>query len=364
MVSPTRVETPGPDGALDGGADRGPDADGGWSRTILEQPFVSGSIWNLPMGAGATFVPAGINDMESFNAEPAILVLSATAPLTDVHYNADGWTGQSRCATDGAVLFSAPIPTDFIVPGASPGNIPSNSAALLLADGRTVKQNQPFARCVAGGDATTMVEYPDGDLQGWGIEGAHGGSGLSSVGGTLRLGELAPGGRIRHALKLTLSPDYLSGASPGYRWPAVKADSGWQTEYKGQVPALKMGALLALPPTVDVQDPTWLETEPGRMLARALQDYGGYVVNSAGPRTCGVVLEVGPSGSVAQQFAKDWGYPVDAADTGWARDLAKIFAALNVVDNWTEALHQQVAGSNGTLGAGGGAARAAWAPAL
>ena len=33
-------------------------------------------------------------------------------------------------------------------------------------------------------------------------EGAHGGSGLSSIGGTIRLGELVPGGVIRHALKI------------------------------------------------------------------------------------------------------------------------------------------------------------------
>jgi hypothetical protein len=32
--------------------------------------------------------------------------------------------------------------------------------------------------------------------------GPHGGTGLSAIGGTIRLGELAPTGSINHALKL------------------------------------------------------------------------------------------------------------------------------------------------------------------
>ena len=66
-------------------------------------------------------------------------------------------------------------------------------------------------------------------LYGDGIQGAHGGSMLSSIGGTIRLGELRPNsGPMRHALKIN-----IYGAKNFYkcrkkeecnRWPAPASD--------------------------------------------------------------------------------------------------------------------------------------------
>jgi hypothetical protein len=297
-----------------------------------------------------------------------VLILEPGASMTNVHENADAWGSGTRCGTGGKVLFKAPIPASFIVPGNNSfhGGSPNHSAAVLLADGRTLKQNQPFTRCQAGGGATTWVQYPTVDLYGEGSQGAHGGSGLSSIGGTLRLGELRPGNKIRHALKVNLyAKECISGQSPGYRWPAVKADSYWKQSYAGATPALKMGALLALPPSVNVADPAWLKTEPARMLAWTLQNYGAYVVDDTAWSVYAIATEYSPDGDVTDEFQKTWGFSMTPQKTAaWAQDMATIFQALHVVDSWDQATYQKVAASGGALGAGGGTPRQPWAPAI
>src|SRR5256712_6524811 len=134
-----------------------------------------------------------------------VLILTPNAPPTDVYYNGDAWSGRSRCNAQGPVLFSAPIPTNFVVPGAGSGNpdgtTPNYATAILAADGHTLIQGQPMARCTAGGTATMMWSQHNEDLFGPGNSGAHGGSMLSSLGGVIRLGSSVPGRPSRHALK-------------------------------------------------------------------------------------------------------------------------------------------------------------------
>src|SRR5207247_9454862 len=118
------------------------------------------------------------------------------------------WSAGSRGNAQGGVLLSAPIPTDFVVPGAGSGNpdgtTPNYATAILAADGHTLIQGQPMARCTAGGIATMMWSQQNEDLYGTGNSGAHGGSMLSSLGGVIRLGELVPGRTIRPALQVNL----------------------------------------------------------------------------------------------------------------------------------------------------------------
>src|SRR5438309_1698122 len=180
-------------------------------RDPLTWPFSRDSIWNLPIGASAVYVPGNIKKPTAYGmtTDVDVLVLTPNAPSTPVYYNGDAWNGGSRCSAQGGVLFSAPIPTNFVVPGAGSGNpdgtTPNYATAILAADGHTLIQGQPMARCTAGGTATIMWSQQNEDLLGTGNSGAHGGSMLSSIGGTIRLGELVPGGAIRHALKVNLN---------------------------------------------------------------------------------------------------------------------------------------------------------------
>src|SRR2546428_10301518 len=298
--------------------------------------------------------------------DPDVLILNSSAPITPVYLNSDAWTGRSRCDIQGGVLFEAPITAGFVVPGASVGSTPNHAVAILDADGKTLIQGQPYTHCTADGPVTLWWFQTDEQIDGTGVSGGHGGSKLSSIGGTIRLGELVPGGLIRHAMKVSLDARanlYFNASTGGLRWPATVADLCASTCYGGTHPALRMGSLLALPPGFDM---TSLETDAARILARGFVDYGAYVVDNAGWSVYGLDTEFSTAGSVEQEFASSWGFSMtpDWKGVPWARDMDRIFGALAVVDNWNIANWQTVSASGGTLGAGLGATRTAWAPPL
>lgn len=300
-------------------------------RNPFMWPFASTSIWNTPIGLGAVYVPGNIAPatQRTVATDQDVIVMYPSAPMTPIQYNGAGWSGGSRCS-GAAQLAMAPIPLNLVVPG-SAGNY---AFAILMPDGRTVIQGQPLARCAAGGPVTTLHMAPTIDLYADGTLGAHGGSGLSSLGGTIRLGELVPGAPpVRHALKVS-----LNGAADywplGFRWPAVREDGYGPQRYGGKVPALKMGALLALPASLDLAS-LHLLTGPGRMIAWTLQNYGAYCVDDAARSVNSIATETGSNGAVINQFQAAWGFPFVSGvnDTAWARDIASIFAHLDVVDN-------------------------------
>src|SRR5947209_4579932 len=340
-------------------------------RDPLLWPFSRDSIWNLPIGASAVYVPANIRQatQRGMTTDPDVIILTPNATMTAVYYNSDGWSGGSRCTPQGNVLFNAPIPGNFVVQGAGPNNpdgtTPNYATAILMPDGHTLIQGQPFARCTADGSATMWWSVSN-DLYGTGVDGGHGGSKLSSIGGTIRLGELVTGGVIRHAMKVNvygLNDYYYDGTTQGYRWPASQADGCAATCYGGTTPALRMGSLLAIPASVNI-DGLGLETEPAKILARAFQDYGAYAVDDTAWSVYAIETEFGPQGRVEDEFSAAWGFSISAATKGvpWARDMDRLFGALNVVDNWDEAQWLTVSGSDGAQGAGGGTPRVGWAP--
>src|SRR2546426_12705571 len=340
-------------------------------RDPLLWPFSRDSIWNLPIGASAVYVSANIQQatQRGMTTDPDVIILTPNATMTAVYYNSDGWSGGSRCTPQGNVLFNAPIPGNFVVQGAGASNpdgvTPNYATAILMPDGHTLTQGQPFARCTADGSATMWWSVSN-DLYGTGVDGGHGGSKLSSIGGRIRLGELVPGGMIRHAMKVNLDAKanlFFDASTGGFRWPATVADFCAPTCYGGTNPALRMGALLALPPGFDTSS---LETDAARILARGFVAYGAYVVDNTGWSVYGLATEFSTAGSVEQEFARSWGFSMTPAskDVPWARDMDRIFGALAVVDNWNLANWQTVSASVGTLGAGLGAPRTAWAPPL
>src|SRR3989449_977850 len=155
-------------------------------RDALTWPFSRDSIWNLPIGAGAVYVPGNIKQPTAYGmtSDIDVLVMTPNAPVTQVYQNGDGWGGGSRCSAQGGVLFSAPIPTNFIVPGAGAGNpdgtTPNYAAAIGMAGGHTLAQGPTMARCTSGRTATMMWSQQNEDLLGTGNSGAHGGSLLSA----------------------------------------------------------------------------------------------------------------------------------------------------------------------------------------
>ena len=177
------------------------------SRDPFKQPFSSSSIWNMPIGQGARYIKADLETVsEGMTVDEDLIFLTPDAPVMDVFINNAEWSGRDRCPIEGGLLYSVPCPDDFVYsPDTWDGVIPNAGIASLLQDRRTIVQSQPFARCTAGQAGTSKYRYPDQDLYGQGIGGAHGGSGLSAIGGAIRAGELLPGaGPIKHVLKINI----------------------------------------------------------------------------------------------------------------------------------------------------------------
>jgi hypothetical protein len=343
-------------------------ATGAPARDPLHWPFASNSIWNMPIGANAVYVPARLSGKpgnSNWAAMPGIddehIIMKPAAPPTRINVSTAGWSGKDRCGPTGGLLLTAPLPERYLVPS----NDRNSSVAFLLADGRTIVQAQPLARCAAGAPGTSMARFANVDLYGTGIPGAHGGSGLSAIGGSIRVGELRPGSPTgpRHALKVNV---YAKEAlyrcttrSACYRWPASTADSyavGWYGAASGnRNRAMKMGALLAIPYSTPVAA-LRLETAPARQLAWTLQNYGAYIVDDAYAPGFDFNVEDGPDGSVQEQFKADWGFDMAqrvGQGTAWVRDMQKIVEALHVVDN-----------NSARRVGGGGAPRVPLAPAI
>jgi hypothetical protein len=316
-------------------------------RDPLKWPFQSSSIWNMPIGSGAKYISAGIERamQAGMTVDEDIIILSKNSPVKNVYINYADWnSSKDRCTKDGNILFSAPIPDSFYINKTNwDGNTPNSSTAILLSDGVTIKQTQPFSRCSQGGDATSHYVFGDQNIYGYGYYGSHGGSGLSAIGGTIRLGELMPGSKgIRHALKVNIYGSrnlYYDNISKGYRWPALTADAAASGNYGKTrktpvVQECRMGALLALPSWLDL-DSLNFETAPAKMLAAAFQNNGAYIVDDTGWDVYAIETEWSPDGRFIKEFEKQWGFAfmTYSKNNAWARDMDKIFLNLHVVEN-------------------------------
>jgi hypothetical protein len=121
------------------------------------------------------------------------------------------------------------------------------------------------------------------DLRGEGRvnDGSHAGiraTGYSLLGGLIRRSDLAQG-RIAHGIAMAISTRQANAGSQRHVWPATYSDGG--IGYEGSIP---LGGLFAIPANVNL-DSLGLTTPEGRMLARAFQEFGGYVSDTAGPST-------------------------------------------------------------------------------
>lgn len=343
-------------------------------RNPYVQPFAVNSIWNMPIGSSATFSAANLATAGATEA-PVLdyehIIQSPTAPLINVYYSSVGWPTVCSTPTSGTILQTVPVPSSYTV-GPDGGN---DGSTFLGPDYRTIQQNQPFSRCTVGANGTAMVAPSlwTVDFYGAGIYGAHGGSDLSSIGGSLRVGELRPNQTgPAHAIKLNINSGQLWSGTPGFLWPANNRDSG-STVYSGTNSNLQMGSLLAIPPSVTLASLA-LQTSlagdntkgPGAQLFWTLQNYGLYIVDSTASSTTpsfGISIEASGTGPTATgytqgfeaQFFNDWGYGPQqwGAGSAWANDFLLLMSTLQAVTNNTST----------TIG-GGGAPRVALAAPL
>ncbi len=302
------------------------------SRDKWVWPFAQNSIWNMPIGSGASYTPANIQKAPYGSADQEYFYkTNATDPIRKV-YAPGSWT--NRCSgTATAYSPDLRIPDSLIVKDATtvPYETPNNAAAFLMPDGQTLVQLEPLARCASGGPVYGYHYSEDLNISGPGIGGSHFGSGLSAIGGSIRKGELTKSEPIRHALKVVLwGEKYLhySKSTPGYKWPATLADSNAANQYHGANSKLVMGTLLAIPPKQTAAS-IGLQTPAAKKLFVALQNYGAYVVDDAGWDAHYFALEQGVMG----EFRNTYGYEFGGSQGAFYEDFMKLFQALQIVDN-------------------------------
>eukprot|EP01047_Picozoa_sp_COSAG01_P002612 COSAG01_NODE_70_length_28755_cov_34.709067_11_plen_440_part_00 len=380
------------------------------------EPFSLDSIWNTAIGSAAQFAPANLFDPEDprgipdnfHNDQDFLLRVSTSDPVThwinqgdwgaDDHCTiqnhshsgepcgvADGarqldgctayirfprdWTSASDCDSSGTHCRSAPSQSN------------NNAMALLMPDNETVVQMQPAYRCsvypapllARWGNSTDggPQQFPNTtSIFGDGTLGAHGGSGLSSIGGSIRLGELLPSTKpIGHALKIELAnfwyfgaaqlqpPTGYNGERTQYVWPAIGSNGAFNATakassagYTGTNRFVAPGALLAIPASAAAAVQT--TTQVGGRIKQAMVDYGGYIVDGSGRGTGGhphhnlaaICMDAEVNAELRRRYGISIAYPrgvgnpaLDpnrtAVEHALYEDLLHVFQALHVVTN-------------------------------
>lgn len=302
----------------------------GPTRSKYDRPFDTHSIWNSPIGSEADYVLAGFKPGKYIDIDRDHILSSGQRRQLLAH---ESWP--NICEGD-KFLSDVWVPDDYVVP--SDGK--NNAAAFILPDGEHIYQANPISRCEEAGpvyagwaavpEAVTSI-YDDG------LYGGHGGSSLSGIGGTIRLGELTSDEPIGHALKILVwAARYCTDEDGGFRWPAYRADAYaldpenplHYNQLGSASPAVKMGSLLAIPDWVDISS-LGLQTYAAWKIAVALQDYGAYIVDDSAWHTYYLCAEQG----VGQEFQETYDLGIAAQAGPWYDDMMCLIQWLHVVDN-------------------------------
>ncbi len=293
-------------------------------------PFSQFSIWNIPLGADAQFEIANFQKAGFVGVDvERLIVVKSTDPIRNIKEP----TAWNQRWPGGNAIGSMRVPDDLIIPDATSTDTPNECSAFLQPDGHTIKQMEPTCRVMK---ASQIVGYPynkDIDIYGEGIGGTHWGSGLSTLGGSIRKGELLGDAPIRHAIKwLVYGKKYLyfSASVKGYKWPADRSDSYASGNYGGLNPKLVQGTLLALQPDLDIVKLN-LKTRAAKKIAQALKDYGAYICDDSGWDCYYIPMEYG----VKEEILSTDKANLHSSSGDYFNDINKIAINLYMVTNNT-----------------------------
>ena len=259
-------------------------------RLAALHPFASSSVWNTGIGSAA--------QLEARTDPRTANLLTATPTVNRAQWSIPVFTAKPTDVLGTLVSVRDNKTYTFRIPANATGAAGSGGAAdghatIIQPDGVTsfdtyklVKVNETTWEA-----QSTRVT----DLRGSGIGAGVRAAGVPALAGLIRAHELRQG-RIDHALAVAVPNSVLRS---GWVFPAKSQDANGTTAYYGQVP---MGSLIALPRSVDV-DALPLSPE-GVALARALQNYGGYVVDRAG--TAALYCEVDCDPAATDRMAAAW----------------------------------------------------------
>ncbi|RKH34128.1 hypothetical protein D7X12_35340 [Corallococcus sicarius] len=284
------------------------------TRNATRHPFRSDSVWNLPIGQGATYAST---------TDPATADFIATS-VNGVNINTwANWDVYSHPITFASTGSPWATVTDYNDSSRSSAYYVPATATIATGSDKHMHVINLARTFVDEAWNTTRVSttaYRVGrhhkiDLYGTGLGPQNGvrAYGGSAIGGLIRAWETNPSdpaytGKIQHALAVAVDRVQLYyqccgvsgydangyGTAKGYVWPATEQDWGSESNYLGRVP---MGAYFAIPPSVNIQA---LGLSPeGRMVAQALQDFGAYVTDATGGTVAFYVEPTAPSAFVS-----------------------------------------------------------------
>ncbi len=310
-------------------------------------PFSKDSIWNTPIGSEAQYIEANLEPAGFIGYDMEYMVKVTGKGKKQKILSASDW-GKRWPGKDH--IGWCELDDEFTIADAAPPHTPNACLAILESDGRTIRQLEPACRIEPGGHIVGY-HWPVVDIYGPGSGGSHGASSLSTIGGSIRRGELIAAEPIRHAVKINIwAKKYLNytAKNKGYRWPATSADSYAADGYKGSNEGFTIGTLLAIKPDVSL-DTLPIKSEPGKKLFHALQDYGAYIPDDSAWDSHDLCIETGVAKEVKERYALEM-----ASDHGqWHDEVNTMISLLHIVDN----------NSTDTIG-GGGKPRAPLAPAF
>lgn len=319
------------------------------TRSAMDIPFASASVWNIGIGANATWKTAGadITKLRSLglgvnvttNYGQPIYYGSPSDPL--VTFNCSGSGG------DGSFPWSYNMHCPAGAQPSSPGDFHMN---LYSSDDPTVAlsmffcQSTDFGALVNGSVVTSFlgakldlrkngVFRQDGDFLGT----------TNYLGGIITERYDLPQGVIKHALRIGLSrdaimsPNNTQGSTLNVPWPNDHVDYDGPSTYSGPILA---GVTIGIPASVNIN--TLGLSTGGLMLARCLQDYGAIWRDSAGANAMTI-------------YSSSAGH---ARLTEMAADGPKIMPVLAILSN------QAVSSADLTHVNGGGTSRAPLLPQL
>lgn len=263
-------------------------------------PFQPASSFNTKIPAGAALDPKGsamiarATRTKALNANLVefavpIYTTATSSPGTTVQCTVTQW---GPCPFDG---YQIPIPATA---KASPGS----DGAMVIVDtsSRRVYELWQAAKDNKGNWTASFGGVSNLDGSGWG--GAGTGAGASRLAGVIRISEIT-GGVIPHALALQVD----NACAGTFRAPAVKTDGT-----ASRSDCIPEGAHVRLDPTVNLAALSLTPAE--RAVGKALQDYGGYVVDRGGA-PLSVSFELDPTaaggnsvGSAYQRAGLRWDY--------------------------------------------------------
>lgn len=254
-------------------------------RSASLHPFSSGSVWNSAIGSGADFQGRYESRTSSFLSGKPVINRSSwsiavkrsksTDPMATLKGIRNGESWKIR------------IPASTKTTGGSDGHV-----TIISPDGVTAYDAYKLKKHSNTSYSAALVVITD--LRSDGLTSGVRAAGVPAVAGLIRAHELEAA-KIPHALAVAIPGGMLKR---GQVWPANRQDTN-TSSYKGSVP---MGSLLAIPGSVDLSS-MGLSRE-GMALAKALQNYGAYVVDRSG--MVSLYCELDCDAGKTSKMAADW----------------------------------------------------------